>query len=314
MWQSQTNFSLNIIQTFLEIYCIAPSHRQFFQTFYFWFLIAFEALFNVTIYLKFFYYGGFLEHMTDTVRTSLRIVFFLQGRLYCFGVLLSACSRSAQQTLFDQMKILDSRLWSHLHIEPSFRRFNIEFVALTIVVTSYFCGYFFYLAMRSRSDVLIILYCFCCLFADHFFTIYLLYMVYWARVFLNRSEYVIEALRVLFMAEYVSKNSMTAIMELLKLLFDVRESIQDAFGSMLSVIIFLNSIQIAVTLYAFIHNMARYNIFNENYNIYGTIITMFYLIWCLLYSMRLAYVIVFFSKIGDVVSYCITDRDSTSIN
>lgn len=103
---------------------------------------------------------------------------------------------------------------------------------------------------------------------------------------------------------------MTAIMELLKLLFDVRESIQDAFGSMLFIIIFLDSIQIAVSLYAFIHNVARYNIFNENYKVHVTIITMLYLMWCLLYSMKLVYVIVFFSKIGEVVSYCITQIQS----
>lgn len=234
--------------------------------------------------------------MTDTVRISIRIYFFMAGRLCSFSALISFCNRVAQTELMRKIRCLDAELQIHLHIRPSFRRFNIEFTILSTIITVYFAGFFSFQMLRNQDDTYTIMYYACCYFADWYFSIYLVYMVYWVRILLDRSSHLVEAFETIFVATRISEHSLTVCMDLLKLVFSIRDNIQLAFGSILLIEIPLYALQIAVSLYAVIH-----------YQIEMAWVTTtkpsatFYLSYCLLHWSQLVYVIGFYAKIGDIV-------------
>lgn len=191
------------------------------------------------------------------------------------------------------MDVLDMHIKSQLRIDVSFRQMNIEFIIYGVGAAIY--NFVYYLFDVGEMGLESIIYYGCCTISAIYFYVYGIYTVYWARLFINRAEYIIDTLKTAASQKYISKQSLTIIMQLIKLLFDVRECIQDAFGSTLCIILVANSIFIAVPLFALIDHFERNSGSTYFYSTYS--------LWTLALCVKFIYIIVFFSRIGDVVSY-----------
>lgn len=298
MWHSQSIVSLKSTESILEFMCIAPfqGRNRYEVMHYVSLLLAYEVVFSSTFYLKFIYTGEAYNHAEnfDIVYISEHLGWFAVGRIYSLGLILALCNRSAQQELLIRVAALDRRLQFELNVVPSFQQLNVEFIIYSVIITIYHFGNYLSEGIHNDDNLQSFIYYFCITVAANFFYIYALYTVYWARVFINRSEHIIEMFKVELSQIEISKQTLTTIMELIKLLFDVRESIQNAFGSTLCIIVVVNSFLIAISMYGLIDNFQR-----DDASIYFWVN---YLLWCLTIWLEFIYIIVFFSKIGDVVS------------
>lgn len=298
MWHSQSIVSLKATKSILQYICVSPfqgiNRSQY--IYYFSILVLFEALFMGSFYIKFFYNKEIYIHWDeyDTLYFVEHITWFLMGQCFSIAIILSLCSRSAQQKLIKRVIALDARLESQLKINLSFRRLNIEFIVVSACTTFYMFTYYLVESICNKSNASSLIYNFSITLAADFFCIFSFYTVYWARVFVNRSKHIMDTLKVTISQRHISKQTLTIVMELIKLLFDVRESIQNAFGSMLGIIIIVNSFLIAHGMFGLIHNFER--------NIKHVYFWLDYLGWSSILWSQLIYVIVCFSKIGDVVS------------
>lgn len=298
MWQSHSIVSLRATKYFIRFLCVPPFqgiHRSN-CAYYILLLLTFEAIFSIAFYMKLFYNGEFKMHWVkyDTVYIVEQMTWFFMGHAYSIAVILSLCSRAAQQELIKQMTVLDIRLESQLKVDLSFRRLNIEFSVLSYGSSLYLLVYYVYKSIYKKLNLQSLVYSFCVSFAANFFYIYAFYTVYWARIFINRAGHIMDAFMVAISQKHISNRTLTIIMELITLLFDVRESIQNAFGSMLCIIILVNTILIAEGMFGLIHNFER----NKDCIFFW----LEYLWWSLTLWSEFIYVIVFFSRIGDVVS------------
>lgn len=298
MWQSQSIVSLKATKYIIRFICASPFqeiHRS--QCIYhILHLFMFEAIFSASFYVKLFYNGEFYIHweMYDTFYIVEQITWFFIGHAYSLAVIFSLCSRTAQQELIKRMTILDIRLAAELKVDLSFCRLNIEFLVLSVGSSLYLLVYYAIDSIYNEDDLQTLVYNCCVSFASNFFYIYAFYTVYWARVFVNRAGHIIDAFKVAISQKHISKRTLNIITELIKLLFDVHESIQNAFGSMLCIIILVNTILIAEGMFGFIHNFQR----NKEYIFFW----LEYLWWSLTLWAEFIYVIGCFCKIGNIVS------------
>lgn len=308
MWQSQSIVSLKATKYFIRFLCVSPSQGilRSNNAYYILLLLTFEAIFSIAFYMKLFYDGEFNLHWEqyDTFYIVEQITWFFIGHAYSIAVVLSLSSRAAQQELIKQLTVLDIRLESQLKVDLSFRRLNIDFTVLCGGSSLYLLVYYACESIYNKPNMQSLVYNFCVSFAANFFYIYAFYTVYWARVFINRAGHIMDAFLVAISQQHISKRTLTIIMELITLLFDVRESIQNAFGSVLCIKILVNTFLIAQGMFGFIHNFER----NKDYIFFW----LEYLWWSLTLWSEFIYVIVFFSKIGDVVSTSNTVYQSTS--
>lgn len=194
----------------------------------------------------------------------------------------------------DRLIALDIRLESYLKVKFTFSRLNVEFITYSIAIFVYYLGSYFLEGIRNEDNLVSWIYYFCCPIAATFYFVYALYMVYWARVFLNRSDHILNALETITSQTNVSKSGLTVVMELVKLLFDMRESVQDAFGSMLCIIVVENSFLIAISMFSLIEAFQQ--------NLEGDFFWAERLLWALALWLEFIYIVVCFSGIGDVVS------------
>lgn len=300
---SQSIVSLKPIKWMLESMCILPfqesSRSQY--AYYIATFLVYEIVFFSVFYLSLFSSGAVKIHADDYDTFYFIKLIKRSGMGACFGlsVIFSMCSRSAQLELQKRMNALDIMLTSVLRVEPSFCRLNIEFILCCIVIAIYYYGdYFFYLFAYAKltelSHIIYQIYYGGVIYAETFFYVYGFYATYWARAYLQRSEYIIEALKTALSQKFISKPSLSIILEMIKLLFDVRESIQDAFGSILFMIILVMTFEAAESSFATIHVCER-----EPENI-ATWLD--YLVWFLLLWSELVYIFVSFNRIGEVVS------------
>lgn len=278
--------------------CVLPfqGKNRYEVIYYISLLIVYEVVFSSTFYLKFFYTGEAYIHAGrfDITYISEHMAWFLIGRVYSFGLILSLCNRSAHRQLMQRLAALDSRLEPELKVDLSYRRLNIEFFIYCAIIITYHFGNYVSEGIRNEDNLQSFIYYFCITIAVIFFYIYALYTVYWARVFVNRAEHIMDAFKVTTSQNHIWKQTLTIIMEMIKLLFDARESIQNAFGSTLCIIVVVNSFQVAVSMYGLIDNFQRHD---------GSIYFWFnYLWWSMTIWLEFTYIIVIFSKIGDVVS------------
>lgn len=109
MWHSQSINSLKATKSILEFMCISPNRRtNCFQLIYSMsVLIVYEALFSSMFYMKFFYSGEAYIHLRkfDTTYVAEHMVWFMLGRFFSIGILLSLCILSTQQLLIDQVVV-----------------------------------------------------------------------------------------------------------------------------------------------------------------------------------------------------------------
>lgn len=297
MWDSQSIVSLKETKSFLEFMCISPFLTSRFRFIYYVSLLTvYEILFCSSYYFKYFRSGQVHNHLQklDTVFFTKMMTWVLIGRSLSFGIILSLCSRSAQRQLLERMAALDARVRSQLMVDLSFRQLNTEFVACGIAFIIYDYGFYIFDAFYHARELASLIYQLCVTIGANFFHIYALYTVYWARAFANRAEHIIDALKVAISQRYISKNSLTIIMELIKLLFDVRESIQSAFGPTLCMIVMGNSFLIAISMFLLFHYFERSGESIEFWTRYS--------LWTLFLWLELFYIVVHFSRIGDVVS------------
>lgn len=297
MWHLQPVVSLKASRPFLEFMCIVPfriNRSQF--IYYISLLTVYEILFCSSFYMKFFYSGQVYIHLQkfDTVYFSRMMTWWLLARSFSFGVIISLCSRTAQRQLIERMAALDARVKSQLKVDLSFRKLNVDFLACAIAFTIYDYGFYVFDAIYNAREMATLIYHICVTIGANFFHIYALYTVYWARAFVHRAEHIIDALKVAISQRYISKNSLTIIMELIKLLFDLRESIQNAFGPMLCMIVMGNSFLIAISMFLLFHYFERSGESVEFWTRYS--------LWALFLWLELFYIVVHFSRIGDVVS------------
>lgn len=298
MWHSQTIVSLKATKVVLKYLCIAPfQEKSRYEVAYYLSLLAvYEFVFSSSFYLKFFYTNEALNRAEnfDITYISDHLGWFLIGRIYSLGLIQSLCNRSAHRQLMHRVATLDRRLGPELKVDLSYRQLNIEFIIYSCTITIYHFGFYVIEGIFNEDNLQSMIYYFCNTVAINFFYIYALYTVYWARIFDNRSKHIMSAFRLALSQKYISKQTLTVIMELIKLLFDVRESIQNAFGSTLCIIIMVNSFQIAVSTYGLLDYFGSTE---------ATISFWMNFLWCAVTLwLELMYIIVFYNRIGDVVS------------
>lgn len=294
MWQSQSIVSLKATKLFLKYLCISPfqGNNRSQYTYYFLIFLVYEIVFFITFYLSMIYSGDVHVHMDnyDTFYIVQQLFRFIVGFCFGFGLILALCSRSAQLQLLERLNTLDLKLQSELRVQPSFCPLNIEFISCCVIAAIYHYGEYVYSEKIGFAPSQI--YNICCRHSSVYFTFYGFYTVYWARVYINRSEYVIDALKAMISQNFIAKTTLSIILELIKLLFDVRESIQDAFGSMLFMIILTQIYQLVKSIFSVVHKYERAGFYDWAD----------YLIWLASLLFVISYVIVFFTKIGNVVS------------
>lgn len=188
-----------------------------------------------------------------------------------------------------------------LRVKPSFRQLNIEFIyCFAIIVLYHYGDYLYFYGNLDLEQMPLQIYKICSRHSTVYFYLYGLFAVYWARAYIKRSEYIIDALRAVTSQKFISKSSLSIILELIKLLFDVRESIQESFGPMLFMIISLISLQSAESIFGVIHKYERDPAGYYNW--------LAYLMWLVTLSIEFACIFAFFTKIGGVVSKYRCDR------
>lgn len=283
--------SLIYTKDFLQFICISPFERRLGVLYYLFVLVAYEAMFASSSYVI----RNFIFEFTSVSGLAMMLVWFFLGRAFTIGIFLSLWNQFEHRQLIERITAFDVRMQFHLGAVPSFRRLNYEFIALVVAATIYHFKYLFNTDVYRLDNLGPLVFYFCCILADYFFTIYAMYMVYWARVFVNRSDHVIEALRVLTMCNYICKNSLTVVMELLKLIFDVHTSIQNTFGTMLLIVIMLQSFVIAIAVFVTIQHLIACDFCTDQ-------VLRYMIIWVLPISLKFVSIVVFFNRIGDVVS------------
>lgn len=300
---SQSIVSLKPTKWMLESMCIAPFQEcpRSQYTYYIATFFVYEIVFFSVFYLSLFSSGDVKIHADDYDTFYFIKLIKRSGMGVCFGlsVIFSMCSRSAQLELQKRMTTLDVKLASLLRVETSFCRLNIEFILFCIVIAIFYYGDFlFYLFAYAKltelKHIIYQIYYGGVIHAETFFYVYGFYATYWARAYIKRSEYIVDALRTAMSQKFISKPSLSIILEMIKLLFDIRESIQDAFGSILFMVILVMTFEAAESSFATIHICER-----EPENIATW---MDYLVWFLLLCSELVYIFVSFNQIGEVVS------------
>lgn len=298
MWLSQSIISLKATKSVLEYLCISPFQGRNRSQFAYYFLVFFiyEIVFVTSCYLTQFRSGVLNTHMDnyDTFYFVRQMVRFALGPFFGLGLILSLCSRSDQLQLLQRMTALDLKLKSHLRVEPSFRRCNIEFIFCCAIIAIYNYGDYFHYGKLTLDEIATFSYYFCYIHSSVYFYFYGFYIVYWTRAYIQRSEYIIDALKVMISQKFISKSSLSIVLELIRLLFDVRESIQDAFGSMLFAVICVLSYELAEAIFGVIHMCERESDLNS--------VWFDYLIWATTLWFEFTCIFVFLTRTGDVVS------------
>lgn len=300
MWHSQSISSLKGTKHILEYLCISPFRgRPSSQcAYYISFVLVYGIVFFATFYHSMIYSGDLNSHMEhyDTFYVARHIKRFSRGPFVCIVIILSMCSRSDQLKLQKRMADLDIKLRSNLGVGPSFRRLNIDFIVCAVFDVVYIYGGLFYL-VHSDFDLEYITshtyYC-CTVSAAVYFYLYGLYTIYWARAYVNRSEYIIDALNIATSQEFMSSSSLSIILELINLLFQVHESIENAFGSILFSIILVTTLESSQGIFSIIHIYERER---EQTHLWWN-----YLVWSLVLWLEFVFIFISFTKIGDVVS------------
>lgn len=295
MWHSQSIISLKATKTILEYTCIFPFQENWTQCIYnISIFLLYEILFFGTFYLSMVSTGDIYTHANnyDTLYIVHQIAEFSMGPCFGLGIILSLCSRSDQLKLQKRMATLDIKLKSHLGVEPSFRRLNIEFIMCLTVVTMFYCvDYFYFVFSLTIVNHIFFL---CCITSAIYFYWYGFYIVYWARAYIHRSDYIIDALKTATSQKCISKPTLSMILELINLLFEVHESIQDAFGSILFMIILVITIGSAESSFGVVHVFERHP---EQIDIFLDWVTWFIILW-----LELTIIFASFNRIGNVVS------------
>lgn len=300
MWHSHCIVSLKIPKSILEHFCISPfeERRQSQCIYYFSFFLLYGIVFFGTFYLSVIYTRDLHIHANDydTFYFVKQMKRFAMGPCFCFGIILSLCSRAAQLKLQKQLMALDVKLKSHLRIEPSFSRLNFEFCICCVLVAIYNYGNHIYYTHRKfdLNHAVEQIYYSCSILSEIYFYCYGFFTIYWARMYINRSEYIIDALKTMTSQKCISKRSLSLILELINLLFEVRESIQNAFGTILFLVILVMTLESAESSFGVLHSYER--------KPHRTYMWLDYLFWFLVLWSELTFIFMFFEKIGEVVS------------
>lgn len=298
MWHSQSIVTLNATKNILKFICIAPfrDEHHFHFIYYASVLIAFQTIFLTSFYIKLFYLGEIHSHLItyDTFYFVEQITWIVISYGFTGAIWLSMQNHSDQMELLQRMAILDSHLRLQLRVNLSYRRYNIQFIISFLLITVYLTAYFACSTYYYPINIATTIYDFCVTIAAAFLYISAFYTIFWAQAFVNRAEYIIDALKMATSQRHISKRTLTVISEAINMLFNVRESIQDAFGSILFVIIFVNSFLIAEGVFGAIHNYER--------NRESQAFWIDYMGWSLTLWSEFTCVIVYFSRVGDVVS------------
>lgn len=300
MWHSQSITSLKATKSLLEYLCISPFKERNWSMYIYCISIVFihQIVFVGTFYHSMIYTSEFRVRANDydTFYFVRQMKKFAMGPCFSLGIIFSLCSRSAQLKLQKRLASLDIKLKSHLRVEPSFHRLNIEFITCCVFIIASFYGSLFHF-IYGRFDLHIItrhIYYSCSLSSGVYFYLYGLYTVYWARTYTNRSEYIIDALKTMTSQKFISESSLSMILELINLLFHVRESIQNAFGPILFMIVLVMTFESAESSFGVIHiyeTQPGCNHFLGDY-----------LFWFLVLSSEFVFIFVSFNKMGNVVS------------
>lgn len=303
MWHSQSIASTMATRSVLEYFCISPFQERyrFYCTYYISFFLVYGIVFFSSFYLSLIYSGEVFDHaqIYDTfyfVKETKRVI---MGPCFCIGIIISLCSRSAQLQLLERMAALDVELKSQLGIEPSFRSLNIEFIVCCLIFAIYDFGsnfYYddFYLPKLDFGIIMSQIYYACFILSGVYFYCFGFYTGYWAQAYIKRSEYVIDALKATMSQKFLPKSTLSNTLKLVNLLFGVRESIQDAFGSILFMIILVMTLDLAESSFSTVHLYERPT---KHYYLWLDYLFFFSILWA-----EFSFIFVSFNKIGDVVS------------
>lgn len=209
MWYSQSIVCLKPSKSVLEYFCISPfqGEGRFQSTYYISVILVYEIVFCSTFYLSLIYTGDVSVHMDnyDTFYFVQQFFRFALGPSLGIILILSLASRSAQLQLLKRMTVLDLKIKTQLGIEPSFCQLNLEFISCCAVIAVYNYGDYVYHGIFDFEHIASQMYKICCRHSVVYVSLYGFYTVYWARAYINRSEYIIDALRGVVAQELISK-------------------------------------------------------------------------------------------------------------
>lgn len=253
--------SFEITNKFLSLYCICPFHldkqchklrsRPCHIIYHILCLLLYEVILLFSAYFKFMH-GVFIQ--TNLSQGSILITWVMLARSFTIGVILSLCNRNNQIHLFYKIVKFDKSIRSKLNQSMPYVQPMQSFVALIYVAVIYNYSIYVILAFYYSDNLATVVFYMCCTHADVYFSIYLLYIAYWGKIYADRFDVINDAFRVLLRRPRILHNALENMLELYNDLFDIYRWIGKTFGSIMFYTIFYHSLTIAVATYALINS------------------------------------------------------------
>lgn len=247
--------------TFLSYLCICPfkfnsvtkrleCHR-YHIIYHILSLILYEIILLISAYNKFMH--GMLVQ-TNLSQGSVLITWVMLARSFTIGVILSLANHTNQIELFNKLCRFDRNLMVTLHRQMTYTKSIRHLAKLSTMVVIYNYAIYIILAIYYNDNLCTIIFYACCTHADVYFSIYLLYISFWGKLYTYRFSTINDALRRLFEQPRIFHKTMENILQLYNEISEIREAIEQTFGSIIFYTIFYHSLTIAVAIYAIINS------------------------------------------------------------
>lgn len=252
-------------------------------------LVIYECVLLFSAYFK------FLHGMhTSLSQGSVLITWIMLARSFTIGVLLSLANRNGQIALFNRFDAFDRLARILLNRSLGYNHLIRQMILINYTVFSYNYVVYIALALYYKDNFNTVLFYMCCTHADVYFSIYLLYISFWAKLYVQRLMAVNDGLERLLHRRRILHKAMENLLDLYNDIFDIRSLIEKTFGSILFYTIFYHSLTIAVAIYALI-NSCMLNV----HNFYEDLVSG--LLWLVPLCLRGWYLVHVFHPFGDEV-------------
>lgn len=214
-------------------------------------LLFYEVILLFSSYFK-FSHGALVQ--TNLSQGSILITWVMLARSFSIGVILSLLNRNNQIELFYKLLRFDRSVMVKLNRSISFHEPVRTFIWTCISTAIYNYLIYVFLAIYFNDNVCTVIFYLCCTHSDVYFSIYLLYVVFWGKLYVKRFNVVNDALHSLLLRRRILHKALENVLELYTELWEIRRLIETTFGSILFYTIFYHSLTIAVAVYALINS------------------------------------------------------------
>lgn len=214
-------------------------------------LLIYEVILLLSAYFK-FSHGVLVQ--SNLSQGSILISWTMLARSFTIGVILSLCNRHNQVKLFYKLLSFDQSVMVKLN-----RSISIHKPIRILIWTSFLAAIYNYsiyiaLAYYFNDNLCSVTFYLCCTHSDVYFSVYLLYIAFWGKLYLKRFALINDALHHLLLRPRIFHKALENILELYNEVAEISQLIETTFGSILFYTILYHSLTMAVGVYALINN------------------------------------------------------------